>query len=255
MQTTLSKALKNHPAWEPTLIVDERERREIRETLMRSGLSMRIETLDLGDYLVSKEIAIERKRGDDLAGSLCDTRFFTQLTRLAAHYRCPILLLENFQKMFTRNIYDASLYGALVYTCAKLGIRILPSQDAAHTVKILTYLLTKYQKTRDDSPRKVTLPKEGVDRSAQLYFLQGLLDVSEKKSHTLLDHFGTPWHVIQAIQDSKISYTSTGSIKGVAGSFADLKGFGAKFVLRNAMLIRYPFEKAKKINRTQLKSL
>jgi len=185
MQTTLplpkSKS-KSKSIFAPTLIVDERERREIRDLLLQSSINIQIETLDLGDYLISKDIVIERKRGDDLAGSLCDSRFFTQLTNIATHYKTPILLLENFTRMFTRNIFDASLYGALLYTCFKLGIRILPTHDAAHTVQILSQLLKRYQTDPDHAPKILQMEKSGVDRSAQLYFLQGFLDVSEKKS-------------------------------------------------------------------------
>ncbi|TFH29516.1 MAG: hypothetical protein E4G98_03705 [Promethearchaeota archaeon] len=260
MQTTLPLP-KSHSNSEsltrliPTLIVDERERREIRDLLIQSSLNIRIETLDLGDYLISNDIVIERKRGDDLAGSLCDTRFFTQLTHMAAQYNTPILLLENFPRMFTRNIYEASLYGALLYTCYKLGIRILPSHDAPHTVHILSQLVTLYRTSPAQTPKILRMKKTGVDQSAQLYFLQGLLDVSEKKSATLLEHFGTPWAVLMALRETQIEYTAGGNIKGIVGPFAALKGFGAKFVLKNAMLVRYPFAKANNLTQLQFNSI
>ncbi len=263
MQTTLpvpkpnsdSKISSSSAEFIPTLIVDERERREIRDLLLQSSINIRIETLDLGDYLISKDIVIERKRGDDLASSLCDTRFFSQLSNIAANYKTPILLLENFPRMFTRNIYEASLYGALLYTCFKLGIRILPSHDAAHTVQILSQLVERYQTSLEQAPKILRMEKTRVDRSAQLFFLQGLLDVSEKKSATLLNHFETPWSVLTALRETQIEYTSGGKIKGIVGPFAELKGFGAKFVLKNAMLLRFPFSKSKHFTVGQVKSL
>jgi len=91
MQTTLPLSKSNSKSnsksiFIPTLIVDERERREIRDLLVQSSINIQIKTLDLGDYLISKDIVIERKRGDDLAGSLCDTRFFTQLSHIATQF-------------------------------------------------------------------------------------------------------------------------------------------------------------------------
>lgn len=257
MQKTISSIIPNSYSDEfhPTLIVDERERRDIRNLLLQSKLSIQIETLPIADYLITNDIAVERKRGDDLAGSLCDTRFFTQLIQLSTYYSHPILLLEDFNRMFTRNIYDASLYGALLYTCMKLGIRIIPSKNAAHSVSILRMLIENYQKSQADVPKILKFEKEPVNRSAQLYFLQGLLDVSEKRSKTLLNEFGTPWEVLKALIKTELKRSKKGRITGISGPLQQVKGLGAKFLLKNHMLLRMPFEKSKMITPEKLQNI
>lgn len=258
MQTTLTSAIPTDQ-YRPTLIIDERERKDIREAVQKvahaAGLLTEIRTLDLGDYLVSDSIAIERKRGDDLASSLCDARFFTQLTRLATHYSCPILLLENFERMFSRHIYDASLYGALLYTCTKLGIRCLPSRDSDHTAQILTSLVEHYQTSPSHSPKMVSIAEDRVSVAAQRYFLEGLLDVSEKRSAQLLETFGTPFAVLHALRTTKLTFTKTGKVKGIEGPLTQVAGLGVKFVQKNHVLLRMAFAQSVHVTKEDLTSI
>ena len=94
--------------------MDERERGKIRSVFEKIPCNLRIETLNIADYVISKEIAIERKRGDDLVASICDNRFFSQLEKLKKYHREPLIILENPKKMFDRKgIYEASIYGRL----------------------------------------------------------------------------------------------------------------------------------------------
>jgi ERCC4-type nuclease len=51
----------------PVVIIDERERGPIREYLKEIGHDTQIKTLDVGDFVLSEKVAVERKRGDDFA--------------------------------------------------------------------------------------------------------------------------------------------------------------------------------------------
>jgi DNA excision repair protein ERCC-4 len=60
----------------PKIIMDERERNEIRRAFEKYRCDLQIKTIYVADYMISPEIGIERKRGDDLTASICDNRFF-----------------------------------------------------------------------------------------------------------------------------------------------------------------------------------
>ena len=112
----------------PLIIMDERERGEIRKSFDAFPCRVDIQTIPVGDYIISRQTAIERKRGDDLVASITDGRLFSQLQNLCHYYRQPILILENPPRMFDRNgVFDASIYGALVYIAYKMSLTILPT--------------------------------------------------------------------------------------------------------------------------------
>ena len=120
--------------------MDERERHEIRSVFETIPCQLRIETLDIADYIISKDIAIERKRGDDLVASICDNRFFSQLEKLKKHYKKPLIILENPKKMFERKgVYEASIYGAIIYTIYKMKIALFPTRDAKETAETIWF--------------------------------------------------------------------------------------------------------------------
>jgi DNA excision repair protein ERCC-4 len=72
--------------------------REFRASLPLLLYSRRIEivpcTIEVGDYILSPDIAIERKSPSDLSQSLRSGRLYKQAQAMALHYKKPMLLVE-----------------------------------------------------------------------------------------------------------------------------------------------------------------
>ena len=51
-------------------------------------------TLEVGDYILSPDICVERKSISDLIGSFKSGRLYTQAENMCLHYKTPILLIE-----------------------------------------------------------------------------------------------------------------------------------------------------------------
>ena len=72
--------------------------REFRSSLPMAIYARRIEivpcTIEVGDYILSPKIAVERKSPSDLSQSLKSGRLFKQSQALCRHYDLPILLIE-----------------------------------------------------------------------------------------------------------------------------------------------------------------
>jgi Fanconi anemia group M protein len=227
--------------------MDERERGSIREAFQKMNCEIDIQTLPIADYIVSEQIGIERKRGDDLVASLCDNRLFGQLTYLTQVFEKPLIILEDFGRMFNRKgVYEASIYGAILYLLYKLHIVIIPTRNEQETALLVSQLARISQK---DCPLgEIVIPEPPKDlRASQLYFLEGLFHVSEKSAIKLLDGFGSINGVLNAIEETSLVYTKGGNVKGIAGSLTRLKGFGAKFVQKNHALIQTPYDDSEKI--------
>lgn len=77
------------------VIVDSRDLRSALPFILhRQGFALDVATLACGDYLLSPEVAVERKSVADLIGSLQSGRLFTQMAALCAEYAYPMLLIE-----------------------------------------------------------------------------------------------------------------------------------------------------------------
>ncbi|KAI4876486.1 hypothetical protein NFI96_010585 [Prochilodus magdalenae] len=94
--TNTRKAGGQEVAKEPSrVIVDMREfRSELPALLHRRGLDIEPVTLEVGDYILTSDICVERKSVSDLIGSLQSGRLYTQCLSMSRFYRRPVLLIE-----------------------------------------------------------------------------------------------------------------------------------------------------------------
>ena len=78
-----------------TVIVDVREFRSSLPSLLHSrGLTVVPVTLEVGDYVLSPALVVERKSLPDLVSSFLSGRLAKQMEILCRHYRSPVLLIE-----------------------------------------------------------------------------------------------------------------------------------------------------------------
>jgi DNA excision repair protein ERCC-4 len=75
--------------------MDMRElRSKLPSLLDMAGVEIVPVTLEVGDYVISPDIVIERKSVPDLIGSLNSGRLYNQAEAMARHYKTPALLVE-----------------------------------------------------------------------------------------------------------------------------------------------------------------
>ncbi|XP_051488253.1 DNA repair endonuclease XPF [Apus apus] len=78
-----------------TVIVDMREfRSELPSLIHRRGIDIEPVTLEVGDYILTPDICVERKSISDLIGSLNNGRLYSQCISMSRYYKRPILLIE-----------------------------------------------------------------------------------------------------------------------------------------------------------------
>lgn len=77
------------------VVVDMREfRSDLPSLLHRRGIDILPITIEVGDYILTPDICVERKSISDLIGSLNNGRLYNQATEMCRHYAKPILLIE-----------------------------------------------------------------------------------------------------------------------------------------------------------------
>ncbi|MBD3353315.1 MAG: hypothetical protein GF364_17675 [Candidatus Lokiarchaeota archaeon] len=234
---------ENKKDFDPYIIVDMRERGSgIVEELEDLGANVVVETLDAGDYLLSSNVAVERKRGDDFYGSLFSgsnqTNVFEELIRLKDSVDTPMLILEHFSFMFRRGEKMInSLYGALVAIATQMNIPILPTRSISDTAIVLYRISKQQQGELKVNAIARRAPKTMSIKERQTFFLEGLFNVGPKKAESLIEEFKCPINFLTELMGTNILYTRTGNPKGIDGKLAEIKGFGVKFVRQNQKLL------------------
>ncbi|XP_077595383.1 DNA repair endonuclease XPF [Stigmatopora nigra] len=86
---------QERPVQPQRVIVDMREfRSELPSWLHRRGLEIEPVTLEVGDYILTPDICVERKSVSDLISSLQNGRLYTQCLAMSRYYKRPTLLIE-----------------------------------------------------------------------------------------------------------------------------------------------------------------
>ncbi|MFX0016080.1 MAG: ERCC4 domain-containing protein [Promethearchaeota archaeon] len=224
------------------IIVDQREPEKLKKRLVTFGMEVEEQQLDVADYILSDQVACERKTGLDLITSIMDNRLFEQIDRLIETYDQPILLLENLPSAFERTEWKKRkkhVYGALTYIFLRRQVPVVPTSRMSETAIALNRIASWVQEEHADPIIARKSPKKRSLRDNQLYFLQGLHKTGQKKAEILLDSFNEkPIDILNAIIESKVIYTRTGNPKGIEGPLSQVEGFGPKYLIENQKLLK-----------------
>ncbi len=224
-----------------SIIVDYREPSVIKKRLSKLGMNIEEQQLDVADYVISNNVACERKTGADLIASLMDNRLFEQIDRMIETYETPILILEKLSSAFERVEWKKRkkhVYGALTYIFLRRSVPVIPTSKMSETAIALNRIASWVQEEKVDPIIARKSPKKKTVYDNQLFFLQGLHNTGLKKAEILLNKFNKkPIEVIKAIMDCNIVYTRTGNPKGIEGPLKDLEGFGSKYIIKNHELL------------------
>lgn len=174
----------------PHIYMDHRETPGgVARHLHELGATLEPRQLDVGDFVLSDRIVVERKTCADFVDSLVDGRLFEQLKSLKSYPR-PFLVLEGESIYGHRNVSPEALAGALAAVTVDQGIPVLQTRDPLETARFLA-AVAKREQQRDG--RKLALrpgkPVSDIDR--QLFLLGGLPGVSDVLARRLLERFGS----------------------------------------------------------------
>lgn len=180
------------------IVADERERASgVPDELSRQGVRVYFSNLPVADYVVSPEVAVERKSVRDLVSSIYDSRIFQQAAKMSASYAKPYLLVEGDSKEVAEVANNLkSFYGAIANVTLAYGLRVLYTADPAETAVALSELLTHSRarppsrEVAESPPRAKTLPLQ------QVYLVSSIPGIGRKLAERLLSKYGTPRRIM-----------------------------------------------------------
>ncbi|MFW6447982.1 MAG: ERCC4 domain-containing protein, partial [Halobacteriota archaeon] len=199
-----------------TIIVDQRELdADIgRELSTREGVEVRLETLDVADYVLSDRVAVERKTVADFLDSLLggDRDLFDQVGRLVRAYERPVVVLEGEGLYELRNVEPAAIRGALASLAVDFGASVLRTTDAAETRELLLAIATREQRD-DQRPASAHGEKGGRTRTEQQeYVVSSIAEVGPVTARALLEALGSVEAVLTADRETLMSVEGVGEV-------------------------------------------
>ncbi len=180
------------PSEGPTILVDHRERSGGVLTHLHSlNASMDFQTLDVGDFVLSSRVCVERKRCDDFVHSLMDGRLFDQVAALQESYAKPMLILEGDSLWGHANMRPEAIMGALASITVDYGIPVMHTTDAEETARFLVAIAKREQESTGGKATRRGLPRTMDDSERLVHILAGFPDVDGVRAQALLDRFGS----------------------------------------------------------------
>lgn len=193
-----------------TIVADLREKASgIPRALSQRGIEVRLQRLEVGDYLLTPRIAVERKTSVDFIQSIFDKRLFAQVGALRAAFVSPILLLEECETP-KREIHPSALRGAILYVSLLNRIPILQTANPDETVEMLFAMvqLVHRNATKEFSLHaKRRSPSVG---NTQRYILETIPGIGRRLAHELLCQFGSLQAVLTASSDDLMAVPGIG---------------------------------------------
>jgi ERCC4-related helicase len=183
------------------------DRREIRSHVVHSleklGVEVILRTLEVGDYVVSDRVGIERKAAEDFLSTFLDGRdLFSQISDLARAYRRPLLIIEGEGIYSKRQIHPNAIRGALSTVAIDFGVPVLFTRDEEDTAALISVIAKREQAS--DSKKEInlhgnktasTLPEQ------QEYLVSAISEIGPVVARNLLQHFGSVERIMKASRE------------------------------------------------------
>ncbi len=188
------------------IIVDDREL-----AVAKHLSNPKVQRIEVGDFIISDRVAVERKTAHDFVSSIVDGRLFQQASQLREHYEKPLIIVEGGDIYGQRNVHPNAIKGALLSLLVDWGIPVVFTENMEETAQFLELLSKReWEKGREPSVQKaraLTLDER------QERLVASLPGINLKLAKRLLGVFGSPLSVFNATLYELMSVEGIGSGK------------------------------------------
>ncbi|WP_115864801.1 DEAD/DEAH box helicase [Halorussus litoreus] len=198
------------------IVADQRELDSsiARDLSTREGIETRLETLSVGDYVLSDRVVVERKSVTDFLDTLTggDRSMFEQLGDASRHYSRPVLILEGEGLYEERNVHPNAVRGALASLAVDFGASVLRTDGEDDTADLLEVVATREQ---DKDDRELSVHGEKSSKTLteqQEYVVSSIADIGPVTARALLAEFKTVEAVMTAREDDLLEVDGVGQV-------------------------------------------
>ena len=198
------------------IVADQRELDSTiaRDLSTREGVETRLETLAVGDYVLSDRVVVERKTVADFMDTLTggDRSMFEQVGDATRHYARPVVVIEGEDLYGARNVHHKAIQGALASLAVDFGASIVRTADEDETADLLEVIAQREQEVSD---REVSVHGEKQSKTLaeqQEYVVASIAEVGPVTARTLLEAFGSVEAVMTADREDLLDVSGIGEV-------------------------------------------
>ncbi|MBI1972363.1 MAG: hypothetical protein HYS53_03620 [Candidatus Aenigmarchaeota archaeon] len=205
------------PTGKVSIVMDSREDSDIGRLLESYGAQVIMRSIEVGDYILSDRVAVERKTTEDFLNSIKDGRLFAQLEGLSRNFGSPVLVLEGNGLFSLSKMHPNSIRGAIASVLTDYKIPMLHTTGPEETAAQMFWIAKREQEGNKKPASIRGKRKTETLKEKQEYLLAGLPNVSKVTAERLLKHFGSPSDVFSASESDLTEVKGVGKLtaKGI----------------------------------------
>jgi ERCC4-type nuclease len=176
----------------PIVIIDERERNsKVPELLVKKGVSIKFRVIEVGDYIISQRIGVERKTIKDFIKSIYDGRIFDQISRLKEKFEIPVIVVEGDLNDLILFVDNPNVFrGALISLVLFNNTKIFFSLDEEETADYISLMAKQEMKKKEFFlPFLKAKPKTKDIRQIQLNIISSFPYIGQKTAFKILKEY------------------------------------------------------------------
>ncbi len=192
------------------IVMDTRELSSgVARELLKLGVLPEPRRLEVGDYVLSSRLCVERKTAEDFVRSIMDRRLFEQAVVMRRSYAKPVLILEGDPVRIAHGLSQNAVRGAIAALSVDLGIPVLLTKDEADSAAMIAALARREQSEGRYVELRGEKPAHSL-REMQEFIVAGLPGVNTVLARRLLEHFGSVEGVFNASREELMQVQGVG---------------------------------------------
>lgn len=192
-----------------TVVITDYREREIAEHLKNLGAFVSMMDLEVGDFICSNRIVVERKDHSDYISSITDGRIFEQVEKMKENFEKGIIIIEgSSERRISENSYLASLAKLVIDN----GISFMHTRNPQETAKMIFWIAKKEQEEKSEELLFKVGKKPKETKRFQEMVVGGLPGVSVVIARRLLEHFGNVEKIFTADEEELMRVKGVGKI-------------------------------------------
>ncbi len=184
------------------IIADFREKGSalVKQLYNKDEIELKLESLKLGDFVVSDRVAVEFKTKEDFINSIIDGRLLQQVRDLKENYMRPVLLIQGQNILQGNRINKKSVFGVLSAIVLGFGISVIFTSTYEESAEFLASLA---KREHSDKPSRINPHgnrKQSLVSEAQKYLIASIPGINVGLAEPLLRRFSS----IKALANASI---------------------------------------------------
>ncbi|MBW3003065.1 DEAD/DEAH box helicase [Candidatus Woesearchaeota archaeon] len=197
----LNKFIEDHE--DIKIFADYREKGSgVIKQLVETGVKLKLDKLDIGDYLCSSRVAVEFKTVPDFVDSIIDGRLLEQLKELRKNFERPVLIIEGEEDIFSaRNIHPNAIRGMIATITISYGIPLIRTKNFRETAALLAVICKREQSDEQKDFHMHAQKSIYSLKNMQEYVVSALPNIGPALAKPLLKHFKSVKNIVNASEE------------------------------------------------------